>query len=242
MEASEILKQFNDIWEFRHEYAKDWKRRTGGKVVGFMCTYTPEELLYAADILPVRILGGHEPPSLATPHMFDMWCSFSRDCLSQALKGRYEYLDGLLETNTCLHMRQAFGAWEIHVPTPWIYYFDRPPSLFFFQILFRQAIDEPVSFIGRLACIEIDIQLMLLKPPVDVLDRLFYVEHPRCPLAVRLHLRKRFIPSTELRVRRRIPGLLQDSHDLQQFRHPRSRYRRKSGCCWEKHHSIPYGR
>ena len=66
MEASEILKQFNDVWELRHEYAKDWQRRTGGKVLGYMCTYAPEELLYAADILPVRILGGHEAPSLAT--------------------------------------------------------------------------------------------------------------------------------------------------------------------------------
>jgi benzoyl-CoA reductase subunit C len=130
MEASEILKQFNDVWQLRHEYAKDWKKRTGGKVVGGMCTYVPEELLYAANILPVRILGGHEPPTLATPHMFDMWCPFSRDCLSQALKGKYnDYLDGLIESNSCLHMRQAFGAWEIHVPTPWFYWFVMPNAV-----------------------------------------------------------------------------------------------------------------
>ena len=129
MEASEILKQFSDIWELRHEYAQNWKQSTGGKVVGGMCTYVPEEILYAADILPVRILGGHEPPSLATPHMFDMWCPFSRDCLSQALKGRYDYLDGLLETNTCLHMRNAFSSWQIHVPTPWTYWLVMPNAV-----------------------------------------------------------------------------------------------------------------
>lgn len=129
MEAQEILKQFNDVWELRHEYAKDWKRRTGGKVAGYMCTYAPEELLYAADILPIRILGGHEAPTLATPHIFDMWCPFCRDCLNQGLKGKYDYLDGLLEVNACLHMRQAFGAWEIHVPTPWTYYFVMPNAV-----------------------------------------------------------------------------------------------------------------
>lgn len=129
MEPSEILKQFNDVWELRHKYAKDWKRRTGGKVVGCMCTYAPEEVLYAAGILPVRILGGHEPPTLASPHLFDMWCPFCRDCLNQGLKGNYDYLDGLLETNTCLHMRHAFGSWEIHVPTPWIYYFVTPNAV-----------------------------------------------------------------------------------------------------------------
>jgi len=130
MEASEILKQFNDVWQLRHEYARAWKRRTGGKVIGGMCTYVPEELLYAANILPVRILGGHEPPTLATPHMFDMWCPFSRDCLNQALKGKYnDYLDGLIESNACLHLRQTFGAWEIHVPTPWFYWFVMPNAI-----------------------------------------------------------------------------------------------------------------
>ncbi len=129
MEASEILKQFMDIWELRHEYAQNWKQRTGGKVVGGMCTYVPEEILYAADILPVRILGGHEAPSLATPHMFDMWCPFSRDCLSQALKGKYDYLDGLMETNTCLHLRNAFSSWKIHAPTPWTYWLMMPNAV-----------------------------------------------------------------------------------------------------------------
>jgi benzoyl-CoA reductase subunit C len=129
VEASEILKQFNDIWELRHEYAKDWKRRTGGKVIGGMCTYVPEEILYAADILPVRILGGHEPSTLATPHVFDMWCPYCRDCLNQGLKGKYDYLDGLIESNTCLHMRHAYGSWEIHVPTPWFYWFVMPNAV-----------------------------------------------------------------------------------------------------------------
>ncbi|MDP2729726.1 MAG: benzoyl-CoA reductase, bzd-type, subunit N [Dehalococcoidales bacterium] len=129
MEASEILKQFNDIWQLRHEYAKDWKQKNGGKVVGCMCTYYPEEVMYAAGMLPVRILGGHEATSQAAPHMFDMWCPFSRDCLNQALKGKYDYLDGVMEVNTCLHMRVAYGAWTANVPTPWSYYFVMPNAV-----------------------------------------------------------------------------------------------------------------
>jgi benzoyl-CoA reductase subunit C len=130
VEAAEILEKFKQVWQLRHEYATDWKKKNGGKVVGAMCTYVPEELLYAANILPVRILGGHEPPTLATPHVFDMWCPFCRDCLNQGLKGKYNgYLDGLIEANTCLHLRQAFGAWEIHVPTPWFYYLNTPNAV-----------------------------------------------------------------------------------------------------------------
>jgi benzoyl-CoA reductase subunit C len=130
MKAAEILKQFNDIWELRHEYATDWKKRTGGKVLGYFCTYAPEEVLYAAGVLPVRILGGHETPSLVTPHVFDMWCPFCRDCLNQGLQGKYDgYLDGIMETNACLHARQAFGAWVLHVPTPWHYWYVMPNAV-----------------------------------------------------------------------------------------------------------------
>ncbi len=130
MEASEILKQFQDVWENRHDYGRDWKKRKGGKVLGYFCTYAPEEVLYAADILPIRILGGHETPSLVTPHMFDMWCPFSRDCLNQGLQGKYDdYMDGLMETNCCLHPRQAFGSWIVNKPYLWSYWYVMPNAV-----------------------------------------------------------------------------------------------------------------
>jgi len=130
MEPSEPLEKFKEVWEKRHDYARDWKKRTGGEVVAYFCTYVPEEILYAANILPVRILGSHEPPGLATPHMFDMWCPFSRDCLSQGLAGKYDdYLDGVMIAQSCLHPRHAFGAWELHVPTPWKYFLVMPNAV-----------------------------------------------------------------------------------------------------------------
>ncbi|HLG93869.1 MAG TPA: 2-hydroxyacyl-CoA dehydratase, partial [candidate division Zixibacteria bacterium] len=71
----------------RHTYAKEWKQRTGRKVLGYFCTYVPEEILHAAGVLPVRILGSHEPSDLTEPHIFGgMFCPFSRDCLAQGLK------------------------------------------------------------------------------------------------------------------------------------------------------------
>lgn len=129
MEAGEILERFKQVWQLRHEYAKNWKARTQGKVVGYFCTYVPEEIFYAADILPVRILGGHEPPNLATPHIFDMFCPFIRDCLSQGLAGKYDYLDGITIAQSCLHMRQAYSSWEIHIPTQWQYYICMPAAV-----------------------------------------------------------------------------------------------------------------
>ena len=121
--------QFKDWYKNRHEYAMEWKKRTGGKVMGYFCTYVPEEILYAANILPVRILGSHEPQDVTEPHIFAMFCPFCRDCLAQGLKGRYDYLDGIMIAQSCLHIRQAYTSWDLHIPTDYSYYLPHPMNV-----------------------------------------------------------------------------------------------------------------
>jgi benzoyl-CoA reductase subunit C len=124
-----MMEKFKDSYEKRHEYAKDWKEKTGGRVVGYFCTYVPEEILYAADILPVRILGSHEPQDVTEPHIFGMFCPFCRDCLAQGLKGKYNYLDGIMIAQSCLHIRQAFTSWKLHIPVDFSYYLPMPNNV-----------------------------------------------------------------------------------------------------------------
>jgi benzoyl-CoA reductase subunit C len=121
-----MMEQFKQWYENRHDYAQEWKKKTGGKVLGYFCTYVPEEILYAADILPVRILGSHEPQDVTEPHIFGMYCPFCRDCLAQGLKGKYDYLDGIVIAQSCLHIRQTFASWKIHVPVDFSYYLPMP--------------------------------------------------------------------------------------------------------------------
>ncbi|MFH0766008.1 MAG: benzoyl-CoA reductase, bzd-type, subunit N [Calditrichota bacterium] len=118
--------QFKQWYEDRHSYARAWKERTGGQVMGCFCSYAPEEILVAANWLPVRILGSHEPQDVAEKHIFGMFCPFCRDVLAQGLKGRYEYLDGILMTQSCIHLRQSFMSWKLHVPTPFEHYIYMP--------------------------------------------------------------------------------------------------------------------
>ena len=121
-----MLDKFQQIVKERHQYARDWKAKTGGKVVGYLCTYTPEEIMYAAGVLPVRILGSHEPQDVTDPHIFGMYCPLCRDCLAQGLKGRYDYLDGIIISQCCLHMRQVFWSWKLHLPTSFSHYIHMP--------------------------------------------------------------------------------------------------------------------
>ena len=146
-----MFEQFESWYKNRHEYAKKWKEHTGGKVIGYFCTYVPEEILYAANILPVRILGSHEPQDVSEPHIFAMFCPFCRDCLAQGLKGRFDYLDGITIAQSCLHIRQAFTSWDLHIPTDFSYYLPHPmnvqsphaiPYLTEELKLFKKAIEE----------------------------------------------------------------------------------------------------
>lgn len=124
-----MMEKFKEWYEQRHTYAKEWKKKTGGKVVGYFCTYVPEEILYAADVLPVRILGSHEPQDVTEPHIFGMFCPFCRDCLAQGLQGRYDYLDGVMIAQSCLHIRQAYTSWKMHIPVDFSYYLPMPNNV-----------------------------------------------------------------------------------------------------------------
>ena len=147
-----MLEMFHEWYVARHEYAREWKKKhPDGKVMGFFCTYVPEEILYAADVLPVRILGSHEPQNVTEPHIFGMYCPFCRDCLAQGLLGRYNYLDGIMISQSCLHIRQAFTSWQMHVDVPFSYYLPMPHNVqsphavnFLTEELktFKQAVEE----------------------------------------------------------------------------------------------------
>jgi benzoyl-CoA reductase subunit C len=121
------------ILENRHQYAIDWKARTGGKVLGYYETYMPEELAYAAGVLPVRILAKHEPDDVTDRQMYGN-CYCTRDMLNQFIKGRYGYIDGLVNVEGCQWM---FNAYQTTV--------NRFPHLFNFYLFLPDYTDARTS-------------------------------------------------------------------------------------------------
>jgi benzoyl-CoA reductase subunit C len=118
----EVMQKFHDVVVNHHQYAQEYKKKTGRKVFGYLCSYTPEEILYAADILPVRVVGGHQPVAgITEPHISNSTCVFSRDILAQGLTGKYDYLDGIVLTHTCQQIQLVYHSWRLHVPTPYKY-------------------------------------------------------------------------------------------------------------------------
>ena len=121
------LAQFQNVIEHRHEYARQWKKEKGALVFGFFGDYVPEEIIYAAGILPVKIFGSRKATIIADAHISpDKWCFFCRDCLEEGLSGRYDYLDGLVITVSCFHLQQSFDSWVLHLPISFHHCLDMP--------------------------------------------------------------------------------------------------------------------
>ena len=121
-----VMERFAEVIDGRHDYARQWKERTGGKVIGYLCTYVPEEVLHAAGVLPVRIMPSHQPQDVTEPHIFTMFCPYSRGCLGEGLLGHYDYLDGIVHAHGCYHIRQTFDSWKRHLSPAFSHYYFMP--------------------------------------------------------------------------------------------------------------------
>lgn len=84
--------------ENRNKWATEWKKQ-GGKIVGLLCIYVPEEILSAAEILPWRITGTwREFAPLAGAYRPEMTCRYCSHVLESILTGELDFLDGVVTT------------------------------------------------------------------------------------------------------------------------------------------------
>jgi bzd-type benzoyl-CoA reductase N subunit len=110
------LEVFSGIAEGAYDYPLDWKQKTGGRVFGYFCTYFPEELLHAAGILPIRILGVKENVSVADAHAQAFICSLVRTSLDAAMRKKFEFLDGVVFPHSCDSIQNLADIWRRHFP------------------------------------------------------------------------------------------------------------------------------
>jgi benzoyl-CoA reductase subunit C len=105
-----IIERFRSITKDPYEYAKSLRAK-GHLLAGYMCTHVPEEILYAAGMVPVRILSSHVSQAMTRSYMHETYCSFSHDCAYQGLAHHYDFLDLIVTSSSCIHMGEAFNVW-----------------------------------------------------------------------------------------------------------------------------------
>lgn len=116
MTASKTIEGFRQAVDSRYQTVARY-RRPGQKVLGWLCSYFPEEVVSAAGGYPVRVLGG-DSTSYSDAYMHINMCSLVRAVFDEALQGRYGFLDGFATLNTCDNIRRLFDVWEYFIKTP----------------------------------------------------------------------------------------------------------------------------
>lgn len=103
---------FQRVVDDPHGYLKSLK--AGKSILGYCCSYTPEEIIHAAGIHPVRLFGSKEESNLSDKHLQSYCCSLVRNVLSEALSGRLDYLDGAVFPHTCDTIQRLSDIWRLN--------------------------------------------------------------------------------------------------------------------------------
>ncbi len=97
-----------------------WKDN-GGKIIGYFCSAMPIEMVTAAGLLPVRLRAtGSTGTELSDSFFSSINCSFPRHAFNMALKGEYDFIDGLVMFNSCDHIRRIYDHWIRQIGTPFV--------------------------------------------------------------------------------------------------------------------------
>ena len=111
---SDALSIFSEIVDHPFSYAASWKEESRGKVVGYCCSYAPEEIIHAAGALPFRLFGTDEGISRADAHLQSYSCSLVRGALEDVLAGRLAFLDGTVFPHTCDSIQRLSDIWRLN--------------------------------------------------------------------------------------------------------------------------------
>ena len=111
----EEITEIKNIIADSYAYGRKYKEETGKKIVGYTCSYTPEEIIYAAGALPFRLFGTNEGIHLADANLQSYCCSLVRGILEEGLSGRLDFLDGAVFPHTCDSFQRLSDIWRINV-------------------------------------------------------------------------------------------------------------------------------
>jgi benzoyl-CoA reductase/2-hydroxyglutaryl-CoA dehydratase subunit BcrC/BadD/HgdB len=106
----------NDLLEastvLNNKYVTQWKE-DGKKIVGYTCSYVPDEIFHSAGILPFRIRGfGASDTTIGDTYFGPFVCSLPKCMLQLAGEGKFSFLDGAIITPGCDSMRRLDECWR----------------------------------------------------------------------------------------------------------------------------------
>jgi benzoyl-CoA reductase subunit C len=130
--VQQTLERCQTLFDDLHFNAvKEWKAAVPGrKAIGYMPVYVPREIIHAAGMLPVGILGGGDQLEVIQGDAYyqSYICRIPRSTIELGLTGRLDCLDGMLFPSICDVIRNLSGMWQILFKDKYVRYIDVPQN------------------------------------------------------------------------------------------------------------------
>ena len=108
---------------------RQWKEaQPGRKAIGYMPIYVPREVVHAAGMLPVGIMGSDIEIIRGDAYYQSYICHIPRSTIELAVSGRLDALDGMLFPSICDVIRNLSGMWKLMFPDKYARYMDLPQN------------------------------------------------------------------------------------------------------------------
>jgi benzoyl-CoA reductase subunit C len=130
--TTEIVSRATQLFEdLTFSSAREWKSaQEGRKVIGYMPIYVPRELIHAAGMLPLGIVGGGDQLEVIHGDAYyqSYICRIPRSTVELGVSGRLDFVDGMLFPSICDVIRNLSGMWKLMFPGVYSHYFDVPQN------------------------------------------------------------------------------------------------------------------
>ncbi len=128
-EKSKGLTKAQEIYQNRSYRVKEL-REEGKKIIGYPCMYVPLEIITALDMISYRTCGDMaEPITEADRALPVAFCPLMRSCLDCALKGKDDFIDGIVAVHSCDPQEKTARVWESYINYPFFHFIDMPGTL-----------------------------------------------------------------------------------------------------------------
>ena len=132
MPVEQIIQRCEELYrDLDLRAVKQWKDgNSTRRAIGYLPIYVPREIIHAAGMLPVGIMGaGDQLEIIRGDSYFQSYiCHLPRSVIELAVSGRFDCLDGFLFPSICDVIRNLSGMFKILFEKKYVKYFDVPQN------------------------------------------------------------------------------------------------------------------
>jgi bcr-type benzoyl-CoA reductase subunit C len=123
----------SNIFPTVERYYKDYGLRAkalkeeGKKIIGYVCSFVPLEIITAAGCIPFRVRGNiYEPITTGDTLLETIVCPYYRSCFDLSVKRKYDFLSGMVIPHGCDSMVRSYSAWSYSLPYSYFHFVNIP--------------------------------------------------------------------------------------------------------------------